>query len=254
MQRRQRFIAINPLVSLEQDPVDSKNPPFLPLEEVACLFKTATESDPGLIPALALGFFAGLRTSEIERMEPGFIRIADRQINVPGAVAKRSRQGKTLPRLIDGIPDTVWRWLEAVEVDGEVVPKDFPRRRRDLINKADVQWVHSAARHTFCTYAYAYLADAGKVRKWTGHRNNDRVFLDHYAGLDSKLRGKQYFEILPEGTIYGRTQRAQRREIEWPENKVLRRWTKEMTNVQIAQKLRVSEAAVRKRRLKLKAS
>ena len=195
-QRRQQFIVINPLVSLQLNDIHYGAPDFVILNDVKKLFEVAVENDPSFIPYMALGFFGGLRTSEIDRLDKKHFLLTDRHINVAAEVAKRKRQGRPLPRLLDGLPETLWLWLSASQFNGEIDKVNRVKRYRRIYAKAEVERLHSGARHTFATYAYAYTQDAGQVRKWTGHRGNDSVFLTHYAGLVEKKAGGDYFATI----------------------------------------------------------
>ena len=98
-QRRQRYIVINPLLALELDHIHYGQPEFINWEDVKKLFESAIKVDPHFIPYMALGFFGGLRTSEIDRLEKKHFLLKDKRINVSPEVAKPKRQGKPLPRL-----------------------------------------------------------------------------------------------------------------------------------------------------------
>ncbi|MBC2594606.1 hypothetical protein H5P28_10080 [Ruficoccus amylovorans] len=242
-----RYLNANPIEPIETLPESFDVPEFMPLEDVRKIMDQATQHDTTFIPFLSLGFFAGLRTSEILRLEKRDFLFQDRRINLRGEVAKRKRAGKPLARLIEGLPATLWEWLEAIGFDGKIDATNYGPRRKSIYRNAGVKWFNSAARHTFATYAYA-VYDAGQVRKWTGHRNSDSLLLTHYAGLEERARGELYFQIKPPypqlpihkpGNKYASLP-------QWPAPDELRARVAATSKSEVARQLGVSETAVRK--------
>lgn len=87
-------------------------------------------------------------------MTKGDIHMLDKRISIRPEVAKR----KYPPCLFDGLPDTVWSWLEAVDFDGTIDTVNYADRRRSLYKLAGITEIpNSATRHSFATYAYAKL-------------------------------------------------------------------------------------------------
>ncbi len=149
LKRGHRYLTHSPLEALSVAPEEFNSPDYLTLEEVKALFKQAVKDDTALIPVLALGFFAGIRTSEICKMKPRDFLMEDKQINIRADVAKPKRAGKPLPRLIEGLPETLWKWLEAVDFNGELDCTNLVSRRKNLYVDAEInRWPNSAARHT----------------------------------------------------------------------------------------------------------
>lgn len=249
MDRRHRYLSNSPLEAITEEPEDDEAPPaFFSLEQTRKLFETAAKADTALIPLLALGHFAGVRSFEIERLRPHHFLFDDRTINISGEVAKRKRKGKPLPRRIEGLPDTLWEWLQVVGFRGVLDLQNYKVRRRRLYEQAGIYGFHSAARHTFATHAYAYTKDCGRCRTWTGHRGGDTIFLNHYAALESEARGREYFQILPAGPLEIRRSKSKfDNRAHWPADKELLTWVERESKVAVAKSLGVSEAAVRKR-------
>ena len=247
--RKNRFVRQSPLISLQTEPEESSLPVFIPLEKVRALFDAAVRTDSGMIPFLALGFFAGIRPDEILRMEPRDFLFSDRRIQIRPEVAKRKRKGRPLPRILEDLPETVWKWLAAVDFDGRLDCASYIVRRRNLYAAAGIEWCNSAARHTFATYAYAKFNDGGKVRKWTGHRGGDNLLLTSYAALEEHARGIAYFEILPPSERIVPVRRISKygKRAAWPSDERLLELTTRKTNREIAAIYGVTEAAVRKR-------
>lgn len=247
--RKHRFLNYNPVHLLEQEAEDMGTPEYLTVLQVEALFDQAIKTDTAMIPFLAISFFAGIRSSEIIRMEEKDFHIQDRKINIRKEVAKRKRKGKPLPRFIEGLPDTLWDWLDAVDFKGDCDTINYNVRRRAIYEAAGIEkWPNSAARHTFATHAYAHFQESGKVKKWTGHRGDDTVFLSHYAGLETQENGTKYFGILPPSEIAPvRKLHINANRADWPSDQLLLKRLKEgEPKTKIAAELGVSEAAVRK--------
>lgn len=248
--RKHRYLSHNVAFSLEIEPEESKSPEYLPIAQIEALFDQTIKTDTGMIPFLALSFFAGIRSYELLRIEKRDFHIKEKTINIRKEVAKPKRKGKPLPRFLEGLPPTVWKWLDAVNFDGDVDSTNYTKRRRDLYQKAKIShWPNSAARHSFSTYAYAFFQESGRVKKWTGHRGDDTVFLSHYAGLETKENGGKFFEILPPEAIQPiRIMHKNANRGNWPtDTELVRRLKSGEAKTKIAAEVGVSEAALRNR-------
>ncbi len=182
---------------------DQVAPVFYPVAEVERLFQVIGAD---LLPALAVQLFAGLRPEEVAPRMPEKARIewsaflfAEKIVRVPAEVAKSRRA-----RLIEGLPDTLWRWLEMVPAEkrrGPLWPLSEQAYRLQLktrLRRADVAWLRDGFRHTFATYAVALTSDAKKVSLWLGHTDSD-VLHQHYRGLATHAQASAFFDI---GTAY----------------------------------------------------
>jgi integrase len=248
--RRVRLISDNPAMVIEKEPEEYASPEFLAVEDVEALLLTAENHDPRLLPFLVLGFFAGMRTCEVERIRPTDLHYVDSAINLRGEVAKRKRKGKTFPRLLENLPEAIWHWLRPhLDPQGYVKldTRNAAVRRKALCRKAGIDWIHSGARHTFSTYAVALTQDPGKVAKWTGHRIL-ATLLDHYVGLAPQAQGIAFFELRPTKAEYPLVTTAdQAKQVDWPDDETLSRMVWEMPTTEVAFKIGVSDKAVWKR-------
>lgn len=253
MQSKQGFVRHFRIEDLGSTQEDFGTPEFYTVEETARLFQAAVKTDTGMIPFLALGHFAGLRPSEITRLQARDFNFEEKWINVRAEVAKRRRKGKPLPRLIEGLPDTLWKWLGSVGFQGAIDTANYVKRRANLYKLAGLREINSGARHTFSTYSYAYTQNSGLCKKWTGHRGGDSLFLTRYAGLEKKVRGESYFQILPPSEIpMVRVTTKFGKRADWPSDEELLTWAERSTKVAIAKWLGVSDVAVHKRLRKIR--
>ncbi|MBR4597704.1 MAG: site-specific integrase [Opitutales bacterium] len=169
---------------------------------------------PEFRPLYALMAFAGIRPEELlatpaparkkEYLQAADIDFERRRITIRAAVAK-TRVG----RVIYGLPDNIWSWLEPIKKWRAIVPAKLKMLRavgsRTTTTNAFDQWrtakralphkiPHDALRHTFCSCAYHVLGVEHAVEV-AGHDYN--VFKRRYKGLIDKDEALKYFSILP---------------------------------------------------------
>jgi hypothetical protein len=149
--------------------------------------------------ALAVLLFAGVRPEELAgRSKPALlwsaVLPAERMIRIPAAIAKTGRA-----RIIEGLPDTVWHWLQP----GAPAAPISPGRTRQALERAqavlDRPWPHDGTRHSFASYALALTGDAGRVSTWLGHEGSVGVVHRHYRAVVSRAQAESYFGISPAG-------------------------------------------------------
>jgi integrase len=142
----------NPAAGIERPILDDRPVGILTAEQVRRLLRTAQESDPELLPALAISLFAGLRRSEFFALDWSEVDLENRTLEVKGIKA-RTRQ-----RRLVHIADNLVPWLiPHRKREGRLTPENnidvFSERLRILVHKADIgSWLHNAKRHSFGSY------------------------------------------------------------------------------------------------------
>jgi integrase len=153
--------------------------------------------DPRLVPAVALGGLAGIRTSEIFRM-------SWEQIDFhKGFILLNKQFTKTRRRRIIPICDTLRAWIEPLAGEGRLYPcrditalenllrahwpkdsegKTLPKRKNGL-------------RHSYGTYRFALLQDEARVSSEMG--NSPGELRTHYAELATPEQAKEWFAVTP---------------------------------------------------------
>ena len=197
--RRHHYAAENPFESVATATADEKAVDIYKPGDVAKLFAKAEETAPALIPAMALEFFAGVRTSGVERMRPADLRQAAGEICLPGWASK-TRRAYFAP-----MNATLQAWLAAYPPrgcppHGVVMPLSLSRWHkalRRLHADAEVSLVPNGARHSFATYLYARNGDAVQTACALGHFGNPQTLARHYRGLADAEAAKAYFAVLP---------------------------------------------------------
>ena len=148
-----------------------------------------------IVPMLAIGFFAGLRPTEIEGMEWSNVSLEQKQMRVTPATAKRRRQ-----RFVE-ISDNLAAWLTPyAQSTGLIAPAVITYRRdRDAVMKASgaKRWIRDGLRHSFGTYHLAAYGDANKTALQMGHRGNTDLVFQHYRKLVTQDEGLAFWKINP---------------------------------------------------------
>jgi integrase len=164
-----------------------------------------------MIPFLAIGAFAGLRTAEITRLDWSEVHLTERFIEVKAAKAK------TASRRIVPISDNLAAWLaDHAQEAGRVMPFDNVAKQIGWL-VADVNaafkvkakeagkspktaarfaWKHNALRHSFISYRVAEVQNANQVALEAG--NSPAMIFKHYRELVRPTEAKKWFGIFPD--------------------------------------------------------
>ncbi len=97
--------ADNPAASIDRPILDDRPVGILTVEQARGLLRVAKEFDPEMLPALAIGLFAGLRRSELFALDWSEIDHEHRTIEVKGIKAK------TRQRRLVSVADNLPAWL-----------------------------------------------------------------------------------------------------------------------------------------------
>ena len=167
--------------------------------------KLLSVADTKLIPFLAIGAFAGLRSAEICRLNWERVNLESGFITVDAGIAKTNSR-----RLIP-IQPNLKAWLEPyVKERGPVVElSNVPNALQRLIEatrpkdpknpeaklKPAVEWRHNALRHSFCSYRMAQIKNAAEVALEAG--NSPQMIFKHYRELVTPKDAEKWFGILP---------------------------------------------------------
>ena len=169
-----------------------------------------TYSRPEMVPFLAIGAFAGLRSAEIERLDWSEIHLAERFIEVKAAKAK------TASRRIVPMTENLAKWLvPRVEKEGPVVPFDnvnnqigwlvedtmaglkaaAKQESKDPEKVKAAVWKKNALRHSFISYRVAEIQNVNQVALECG--NSPAIVFRNYRELVRQAEAKKWFGIEP---------------------------------------------------------
>lgn len=184
----------NPVARAAKVKVIRKAPGILTPSDTAALLAAAPVE---IVPALAIGFFAGLRTAEIARLDWREIDLQRGFIEITAEKAKSSQR-----RLVE-ITANLRAWLEPhARLSGPVRLTEMRHKDRfDLARKtAGVAWPANACRHSFASYHLALHQDAAKTALQLGHTNT-AVLFQHYRELARPEDAEAYFAITPQTAV-----------------------------------------------------
>ena len=150
-----------------------------------------------IVPTMAIGFFAGLRPTEIAGLDWSNVAMNQKSIRVTPATAKRRRQ-----RFVS-MSDNLVAWLTPyAQPSGPISPANITirRDRKEVLKAAKVdRWIPDGLRHSYGTYHLAAYADANKTAMEMGHRGNADLVYQHYRKLVTQEEALKYWEIRPDG-------------------------------------------------------
>jgi integrase len=184
----------NPAASLEKVKVKHGATQIFTPKEITKLLASAK---PDFLPCIAIGAFAGLRSAEIERLEWSAIDLESKHIIVGEAAAK------TASRRVVPIHDNLAAWLaQCAGKQGNVWKaghEEFYEAQQETATAAGVKWKHNALRHSYASYRFAQIGDAGRVAGECG--NSASVIHKHYRELVKPADAVEWFGVLPEGKL-----------------------------------------------------
>ncbi len=145
-----------------------------------------TTAPAGLVPFLAIGAFAGLRVSEIERIEW-------KDIDLPGGwIVVAADRAKTAQRRLVPIQPNLSAWLNLHKGKGPVAD---PPEKRNMIEKWGARWPMNGLRHSYISYRLACIQDVGKVALEAG--NSPTKIFSNYRELVKPDQGAAWFNVHP---------------------------------------------------------
>ena len=194
---REGIVRDNPASGLRPPPSATKLPAIYTPETVAAVLSQAAAHHAAHVPALACGFFSGLRPTECQRLPW-------RNIDwTAGEILVESDQSKTHgDRLVTMTPNLV-EWLRAYPRDGASVGLSDAatgRMRRAIRAALGISWPVDVARHCYATYHCA-LHGMDATAEQLGHTSTAMLHR-HYRGLarNRKQAARAFFSIFPDGS------------------------------------------------------
>ena len=189
------YCPANPAAKIARPILEDRPAGILKIIDVLVLLKSADQHKQVMIPALAIGLFAGLRRSELCALDWSEVSLPYGTIEVKGSKAK------TRQRRIVHICDSLKEWLTLhARKAGPITvsPRDdvFGEHLRDLIEKAGItDYPHNGIRHSFGSYHYEFHRNEQLTASEMG--NSPAVIFRHYRNLVSPADAKLYWTIAP---------------------------------------------------------
>lgn len=159
--------------------------------QVAIVLVAARGHDLNIMRALAIRYFAGLRSSECDRLteadifsDRGFIQIT------------KANARKTKARRLVKIEPVLAAWLKQ---GGEIPLHDVGNRLRAFnarLKDIGVPWPYNVTRHSFVSYHLAHFQEPGKTALQAGH-TVETMFRD-YRELVTAEDAAEFWRLTPE--------------------------------------------------------
>lgn len=190
---RRSWCASSPFANIQKPQMVSGEITCLTPKEVARLF---VHCPADLMPLLALKIFAGLRTSELLRLEWSQIGKAE--------VIVQARQSKTRKRRVITIQPNLARWLALAKPEEGLIWNKGQNAFHDAIARlaaaAEVGMKSNFFRRTFASYHFAKFKNENLTAAEMG--NSPKVVYEHYQAVATAEMAKQFWNIRPE-TVKG---------------------------------------------------
>ena len=168
---------------------------FTPSEMSAIL----AAASPRWLPYFAIAGFAGLRNSEILRLDWSAVKWEHELIAVPRSIARKIRISRHVPLL-----DNLAAWLRPYAGrTGPILPHKteraalaaLGRELRSLETRAGIVWKQNALRHSFGSYRLAIVKAVAQVAIEMG--NSPAQIREHYHDPKSDREALAWFSIAP---------------------------------------------------------
>jgi integrase len=172
---------------------------YTPLELASLL----EASDETLMPLVAIGGLAGLRTAELLRLDWKDVW------RVPGHIEVTAGKSKTRQRRLVEVGPALAAWLEQYQAhtDGKLWTFHKITFQHALVSlcetakvehkgkKASVMRKFNGLRHAYCTYHFALHANENYTAQQAG--NSPAMIHANYKGLATKVEAEKWFNVLP---------------------------------------------------------
>ena len=165
---------------------DDEQPCIFSPGQISNLMVAAASQDPGMVPYLALGIFAGVRPEELMRL--GWEDITTHGVSING------HKAKTRQRRLITISENLKGWLS---LGGDLPPKSRRRRLEALRQNSGVPWGHDIMRHSFASYHLAYHGSPDRTAHELGHRDTQMLYR-HYRQLVTREAAETFWAIRPQ--------------------------------------------------------
>jgi integrase len=197
------YLPANPARQAEKAKVKPEKPGILTTEQAERLLRGAK---PEILPAIAIGLFAGLRPeAEVWRLDWSAIDLDEKLIDVSKSKNVASDRFVT-------ISENLATWLKLhAKRSGPVSPTGD--KYNYLLQKARAaatvsaekdqkpeegitSWPQDCLRHTFASMHYAHGKNAGETAQQLGHGQNLRTFIRHYKNRVKPADAERFWSIL----------------------------------------------------------
>jgi integrase len=191
---RRKWVDSNLTELIDRPTVDECKPEIFTVEQAEQLLTHAHRFD--LLPFIALGLFAGLRSAEMGRLDAKDINFLEKTIRIQADVAK-----KRAHRNVD-MQDALMAWLEPCKTNlqqgGAILDQNKFRKNKELLLEAAGidNWPSNGLRHSFASYHLAKFCNSDNTAYQMGHRSTE-ILHRHYKALVAKSEAERFWNIRP---------------------------------------------------------
>ena len=140
--------------------------------------------------------FAGLRASEIERLDWANINFDENEIAVTGDGESHKSE-----RHVDMLPNLREWLLPLRKVSGKVAPENLRKHFDQAREAAGIdEWPNNALRHSFGSYHLKHFGNDAHTRLQMGHWRDSAVLFNHYRRAVTRRNAERYWNIRPIAT------------------------------------------------------
>jgi integrase len=200
MEHAVRFYSLpnNPVSRTAKRKVDRDLPGIFTSAQMKTML-TASKENSELQTYLALGAYAGLRATEVERLDWQDISLKT------GTITLRPEVTKARKKRLVAIRPVLKKILQKHEqLGGPIVGPSFSTSSRfgEFKKALKFKWPHNGLRHSFGTYHLAAFRNAGETAIQMGHRGSPSMLLEHYdrGDISEKDALKWWGESTPKKT------------------------------------------------------
>lgn len=157
-------------------------------KEIEALLKVA---NPRVLPALAIGAFAGVRSEEVRRLDWAQVKLERGYIEILARIAKKRK------RRLAPMPDNLREWLSPhQQTSGLVLTyKNYSNEQLKVSKAANVKWKRNGLRRSFISHRVAATGNIIQTAKEAG--NSPQVIETTYLEAVDKTTGEEWFNIRP---------------------------------------------------------
>jgi integrase len=189
---KRRRIDANPVAVIDKLKCPAKAPEIFEPEQLRRVLAAAPAK---LIPALVIGAFAGLRSSEVLRLDWKDVDL------VRGFIHVASHKTKTARRRLVRIEPNLSAWLAPFGGRRGKVYADkgnYHHATSALARELGQKWPQNGLRHSFASYHLARFQNANQLALELGHTTT-RLIFEHYRELVTPESAEAYWSIRPDG-------------------------------------------------------
>ena len=185
----------NPVAKIKKLGVGESKIGILKIEEVESLLIACSDD---LVPAIAIGLFAGLRRAEIIRAVWEDIDLDEGdygEITVPYSAATKNRFTREVK-----VSANLRLWLKPYErVTGKIIHSEavYRERLQRAVEEAGIEWPHNALRHSFASYHYGLHRNKSELRDQMGHDQRSKTLELYYRRKIKRKVSQRFWDITP---------------------------------------------------------